>query len=135
METACLFEEGLILMGRGDASALVEAEIHQGRGNMEEEEEYMKERDAEEGKDRELLLLLLLEKHLGAIRKRREKRWTQLNRWAPLTARLAFSPAPCPTNTSAQKHRRRRRGRAQTDAGLHHAAKGKAHRTFKSAAC
>lgn len=39
-------------MGQGDMSALVEGAIHKGRGNMEEEE-YMKERDAEEGKDRE----------------------------------------------------------------------------------
>lgn len=52
VENGCLFEEGLILMGQGDASAVLEAAIHKGRGNMEEEE-YMKERDAAEGKDRE----------------------------------------------------------------------------------
>lgn len=43
VETGCLFEEGLILMRRGDASALVGGAIHKDRGNMEEEE-YMKKR-------------------------------------------------------------------------------------------
>lgn len=38
VETGCLFEEGLILMGQGDASAFMEGVIHKGKGNMEEEE-------------------------------------------------------------------------------------------------
>lgn len=38
LETGCLFEEGLILMGQGDASAFMEGVIHKGKGNMEEEE-------------------------------------------------------------------------------------------------
>lgn len=42
VETGCLFEKGLILMGQGDASALVEGAIHKGRGNMEEMQRRVK---------------------------------------------------------------------------------------------
>lgn len=92
----------------------------------EEEEEYMRGGDAEEGKDTE-----------SRRRRRRccfkniwepsgsgeEKRWTQLNRSAPLTAPLAFPPALYPTNTSAQKtEREKQTGTGGCNSVLQHAA-------------
>lgn len=57
--------------------------------------------DAEEGEDTEPPLLLLLSKHLGAIRERREKRWTQLNLRGSHSRLLYIQLTPRP-----KKHRR-----------------------------
>lgn len=74
------------------------------RGKKIEREQTQRERERESG---------CFKKHLGAIRERREKRWTQLKLSAPLATLLAYSPASHPTNTFPQKTQSRG-GRVQS---------------------
>lgn len=68
-----------------------------------------RKKDTEGGKDRKSKCRKsgCFKKHLGAIRERREKRWTQLKLSAPSATLLAYLPASYPTNTFPQKTQRR----------------------------